>query len=174
MFVLEDDVIRKLINEKQFNPWTGTCFEGYKSLNNIQKGNLGEDIVKIYMKNLNHTIEERANRTDGYDAVINGLKVEIKFSLAQTDNVKKCVVPNRFIMNHVSENKEWDRLIFLGVNLNGSYWLKYLTKEDFKEFLKDKFFNTQQGGSSSGNDDYMCSGNKLIAMLNELKDVAEW
>lgn len=174
MKLLEDEIIKDLINSEQFNPWQGTPFEGYKQLNNVQKGNFGEKVVKIFMKNSGHIVEERKSITDGYDAIIDGIKTEIKFSLAQTDNVNKCIKPDTFVINHVSCGKDWDRLIFLGINLDESFYFKYFTKDEFIKHFKDTYFNTQQGGSSSSNDDYMCSGNKLISMLHEMKDISQW
>jgi len=172
--ILCDDVIKSIVELEQHNPWVGTPFENYKQLNNVQKGNVGEKIVKTYMANEGHNVENRKIRTDGYDVFIDGIKTEIKFSLAQTDTKNKKIKNNVFIINHVSSKKDWERLIFLGINLNQDYYFKFFTKEDFVNYFKGKYFSGQQGGSSSGNDDYICSGNKLIEMLNEMKDITEW
>lgn len=174
MLMLKDDVLEGIVNSEQFNPWVGTPFANYKQLNNIQKGNVGEKIVETIMTDLGHKVELHNSRTDGYDIIVNGVKVEVKFSLAQTDNTNKRVKHNTFIVNHVSSGKEWERLIFLGINLDKTYFLKYFTKEEFNNNLKNEYFNNQQGGNTSGNDDYMCSGNKLIKMLEGLKGVEEW
>jgi hypothetical protein len=174
MFLLENEVVKEMIDSEQFNPWVGTPFEGYKQLNNIQKGNVGEKIVKTYLLNNGFEVKERRNRTDGYDAIVNRIKTEIKFSLAQTDNVNKRISYDTFIMNHVSEGKEWERLIFLGVNPDMTFHFKYLTKSEFSNHFKNEYFNRQQGGSQSDNDDYMCSGRKLINMLSEMKGIDKW
>lgn len=174
MLMLKNDDLESIVNSEQFNPWVNTPFANYKQLNNIQKGNVGEKIVKAIMLKLGHKIEAHSLRTDGYDVIIDGIKTEIKFSLAQTDTSKRKIKHNTFIMNHVSSGKEWERLIFLGINLDETYFLKYFTKKEFNNTLKKEYFNNQQGGNSSNNDDYMCSGNKLIKMLEGLKGVEEW
>lgn len=174
MSILENNLIKSIVDNEVFNPWVGTPFESYKELNNIQKGNIGEKIVKAYMSNKGHNVREHHVRTDGYDLIIDEIKTEVKFSLAQTDTKRKCIKHDTFIINHVSNCKDWDRLIFLGINLDESYYCKYFTKEEFNKQFKDKYFSRQQGGNSSGNDDYMCSGVNVIEMLKEMKDVLKW
>ena len=105
------------------------------------------------------------------------IKTEIKFSLATTDTKKKCVNDDNFVMNHVSQNKDWDRLIFVGVNKNKESYMKWMSKQSFCEIIdKGLYFNRQQGGKSIKNDDWMCSGKQLIELLNSeyMKSMNEW
>lgn len=173
--ILEEEDIKELIAGESHNPWILTVFKNYKALTNKSKGKIGEKIVEKYMIDKNHKVTNSINIE--HDRIIDGIKTEIKFSLAQTDTAKKTIKPNVFIVNHVSMFKDWERLIFLGINLDESFHIKYMTKESFIEAVKTgKYFNYQQGGSTVKNDDYMASGKKLISLLNSeyMFSIEEW
>ena len=115
-------------------------------------------------------VERAPTSTKGYDRIINGIKTEIKFSLAQKDIKNNSIKPNTFIINHVSEKKDWERLIFLGINPNNTEPLLFwLSKDDFQKHIITEVccFRRQQGGKDGENDDYICSAAKVIE-LSEL------
>jgi len=173
--ILEELEIKKIIAEESHNPWALTVFKNYKSLTNKSKGKVGEKIVEKYMIDKKHKVINSIGT--GYDRIIDGIKTEIKFSLAQTDTRKKTIKPDVFMLNHISIHKDWERLIFLGINLDESYYIKYMTKESFKKALETgNYFNYQQGGSALKNDDYMISNKKLIQLLNSkyMFDIDNW
>jgi hypothetical protein len=108
--------------------------------------------------------------------VIDDILTEIKFALA-TRNKKGGVTLDKFIINHVSVGKDWQRLIFCGINPDEKdARTVFITKEDFETHLKsDKcYFNVQQGGKSVGNDDYICTNVAALLECDFVKDIAEW
>ena len=80
--------------------------------------------------------------------------------------------------------KEWERLIFCGINLiNGvptPNRIAWCTKEDFIKCLelegKNRLFNPQQGGNKGGNDDFICAGKKPLRWIESIysKDISKW
>jgi len=156
--------IKMFISNKKTDPWMGTPFEDYKSLNNKQKGGLGELIVSDFMTDLSCLVTAAQN--PGHDRMINGFKTEIKFSLAITDTKTSTIKDNTWVLNHMSYGKDWQRIIFLGVNSDLSFKIFYMTKDSFKAALDTKlYFSYQQGGASVENDDYMIQGGKLIKLM---------
>jgi len=144
--------------QRRVDPWAGTLFENYVFLNNVQKGNFGEEVVSAYFeKILGIRVNPRENA--GHDCIIGNKKVEIKFSLAQQlPNNGNMTKHNQFMMNHVSVGKDWDRLVFFGINMNNENVYFWFTKEDFTNRYRElKLFSPQQGGKKVDNDDLMCS-----------------
>ena len=71
------------------------------------------------------------------------------------------VTTDSFVINHVSKGKDWDRLIFCGINpREEDLRLVWFTRADFAKHVESgasSCFNTQQGGKKIKNDDYMCT-----------------
>ena len=136
------------------NPWVGTIMEGYYNVNNKVKGTKGEEIVEELLKSINYEVKPRTSA--GHDRIINGVKTEIKFSAATKRNNDY-----EFTFNHIGLNKDWDEIIFCGIN--GDLEIKMIC------FNRDTFpfelFNAQQGGQKSNNDDYMCTGAKTALLM---------
>lgn len=172
--IFADGTLREYIDDNLKDPWKGTPFEDYVFMSPKQKGILGEMFVSKHMSQLSHEVQ-RAKNT-GHDRVIDGILTEIKFALATRDK-KGGVIDDKFIINHVSVSKDWERLIFCGINPDEKdARIVFITKEDFEEHLKsDKcYFNVQQGGKSVGNDDYICTNVAALLECDFVKDIAEW
>ena len=174
--IFADGSLRDYIDSNLQDPWKGTNFEGYVYLSPKQKGELGERFVSQLMNNLGHKVERAVTSTAGHDRVIGKILTEIKFALATRDK-KGGVIVDKFIINHVSVGKDWERLIFCGINPDEKdARIVFITKEDFEAHLKsDKcYFNVQQGGKSVGNDDYICTNVAALLECDFVKDIAEW
>jgi hypothetical protein len=176
--IWDDGILRELI-EKNNNsdPWVGTPFQGYVNLTPKQKGVFGEMFVERYAALLGLSVEPAPTSTAGHDRVINGYQTEIKFSIANRDNLKSGkgpggmnIKPNCFTFNHIAVKKDWERLVFVGINgPNESEWIiKWFTKKDFVEELKSPTtpFVRQQGGKNATNDDYMCAGARSCQLVS--------
>jgi hypothetical protein len=163
MEVFNDGELSAFIKNNLEDPWKGTLFEGYVFLSPKQKGQFGEKFVEKLLKMKNFNVM-KADSTS-YDRLVNGMKIEIKFSLATRDKKSKGVKKDSFIINHVGENKDWERLIFVGINDIGKMRCIWFSKEDFTKHLKDGVFNRQQGGNKDKNDDFMCSGGNILKLL---------
>ena len=174
----KNDEIQNYIQENLYDPWIGSPFEGYRYMGNKQKGELGERLVSLIMEKAGYDVEFAHSSTAGYDRILNGIKTEIKFSVSHTDTKKGSIKEGCFTMNHVAVGKDWDRLIFIGVNKNpNEFKAVYMTKEMFKKCLKtEKYFNRQQGGKNSKNDDYMVSEKKLSSLMESeyTRELSEW
>ena len=171
--------LRAFVNKSTFDPWIETPFEGYVNMSPSQKGQFGEIFVSNFMETLNCNISDRQNTQ--HDRVIDGYKVEIKFGLAQRDYDKRCVVKDNFTINHVAKDKDWDRLVFFGINPNQEdcklfFFDKVDFLQEFDTLMQTNIFMHQQTGKKSGNDDYMCP-NKCVSRLHKLpwvKDISKW
>ena len=171
--------LREFIKEHKGDPWVGTPVEDYVYLVSGQKGKFGEKFVENYMTHLGYTVEERHNGDPGHDRIIDGKKIEIKFSIA--NKVNGVPRKDRYLINHISLSKDWDRLIFFGINpvYEESRFL-FFDKNDFEkniQNLKDmKIISHQQSGNNGGNDDYVVQKNKVPKLHNQpwVYDIHDW
>ena len=139
--------------------------KGYVYLGPKQKGSFGEAFVERYMLNRGHTVNKRKN--PGHDRLIDDVKTEIKFGLCVTKDKK--LLPDSFILNHISKDKDWERVIFLGVNNveQDDKHFVFFTKEDFVRNvdLPESPFRVQQSGKNGKNDDYFVPSSKMLKFL---------
>ena len=160
------------------NPWVGTPVEDYVYLVSGQRENLARSSLKT-MTHLGYTVEERHNGDPGHDRIIDGKKIEIKFSIA--NKVNGVPRKDRYLINHISLSKDWDRLVFFGINpvYEESRFL-FFDKEDFKnniQNLKDKkIISHQQSGNRGGNDDYVVQKTKVPRLHSQpwVYDIHDW
>lgn len=175
--IFNDGLLREYIDNNAQDPWKGTNFEGYVFMSPTQKGEFGERLIASFFQNVMLCNVKRAkSRTEGHDRIIDGILTEIKFSLA-TRNKKGGTNKDQFIMNHVSKNKDWERLVFFGVNQNQEESrLLWFNKEDFLTHLasNDCLFAPQQGGKAIGNDDYICTRIATLLEMPFVRKITEW
>lgn len=176
--IFEDSSLSNYIISNFSDPWKNTPFEGYVKLDPKKKGEFGERFVDAIMRSHGHVVERAKTSTAGHDRVINGIRVEIKFSLASR-NKEGGVNFDTFIINHISKKKDWERLIFAGINEHLSEKNRFLffDKKDFIKHLKSKnsLFNNQQGGKKIDNDDYMCTKVKELMQQPWVKTgIKQW
>lgn len=126
------------------NPWQGTPFERFYNFPPKKKGVAGEEIVKQMLSRDGHEVKKRTNA--GHDAIVDGIKTEIKFSLATERNYD-----GKFTFNHIGINKDWEQIIFVGVNGDGNMHVALFQKENLPLYL----FTRQSGGNHLSNDDWM-------------------
>ena len=86
------------------------------------------------------------------------------------------VKKDSFIINHVSKDKDWERLVFFGINPDNSSRLVWFTKGDFLAHLESDecLFAHQQGGKSIENDDFICTKVKDLLECDWVKSVEVW
>ena len=174
--IFEDGSLTDYINQNAQDPWKGTPFEGYVFMSPKQKGEFGERFVSKYMEAMGCDVKRAKTSTAGHDRVINSLLTEIKFSLATRDK-KGGVKKDSFIINHVSRDKDWERLVFFGINPEeNSCRLVWFTKKDFVAHLSspDCLFAHQQGGKGIENDDYICTKVKDLLQCSFVKSIELW
>ncbi len=172
--IFEDGSLRDYINQNVQDPWFGTPFEGYVFISPKQKGIFGERFVCKYFV-LKGSKVEKPKKT-GHDRIIDDKLLEIKFSLATRDK-KGGINKDQFIINHVSKDKDWERLVFFGINPSEEdcrfFWF---SKEDFIQHLESDecLFLYQQGGKSIGNDDYICTKIDKLKSMPFVKSIDQW
>lgn len=174
--IFEDGSLKDYINQNIQDPWIGTPFQGYVFMSPKQKGEFGERFVSKYFEAKGSEVKRAKTSTAGHDRVIDSILTEIKFSLATRDK-KGGVKKDQFIINHVSKDKDWERLIFFGINQKEEDCrLFWLSKEDFLNHLEsdDCLFAPQQGGKSIGNDDYICTKVDKLLECFFVKSMSEW
>ena len=174
--LIEESGLRDYIDANAQDPWHDTMFRGYVFMSPKQKGEFGERFVSHYMQSEECLVERAVTSTAGHDRVIDDILTEIKFSLATRDK-KGGVKKDSFIINHVSRDKDWERLIFFGINPDEEdARLVWFSKEDFVAHLESDecLFAHQQGGKSIENDDFICT--KVSALLAQpwVRSIDEW
>lgn len=160
------------------NNWSDDpLFYNYHKLGNKQKGVAGEHYVQTMMEVKESTVEPPND--PGHDRIIDGIKTEIKFGLAVSKG--KEILPDKFIINHVAVGKDWDRLIFCGINPLGSdsprTRVYYFSKKDFAKYMKSEgnlVFKHQQSGKKVGNDDFICADFAGFSKLPFVKEIKDW
>lgn len=142
------------------NPYKDTIFENYYLLNNKTKGTVGEKFAEAAATQLSRKTKKRTS--PGHDIIIEGLKTEVKVSLATNGAV------DTFTFNHLATGKDYDRILLVGLCVGHSYMV-WLEKDDFANFVANgKYFKPQQGGQKADNDDYMyVTGGSWQEFLNE-------
>lgn len=141
------------------NPWVGTPYEKYFSTGAKQKGSLGELIVEKLLTSQGKEVEKALNV--GHDRVVNGHKTEIKFSCASLRNTKW-----HFTFNHIGFKKDWERIIFCGVNGDLEDKVVWFTKEELYSLVEEGLLKHQQGGKEEGLDDFICSSTNSSKLLS--------
>jgi len=147
--------------------YSGTIYEGFLELPNTVRGSVGEHIVSADMASRGHVVQDRVNA--GHDRIIDGIKTEIKHAIQGKFG------PDSHIINHISADKDWDRLVFYGVNRPLENMRRvWFTKEDFLANINCGIFRRQQGGADLENDDFMVSNTKKLLMQSWVHDISEW
>lgn len=149
----------------QKNYWINTPYETYAVLNAKSKGVVGEEIVKSFLASQEYKVEKRTNT--GHDAIIFDIKTEIKFSLSSKRNTNY-----EFTFNHIGVNKDWERIIFCGINGDLDCAMKWFTNEEMKEILHDKTYFSRQEGP----DDFFSMGQRSTLLLQHpyAKNMEDW
>jgi hypothetical protein len=174
--IFEDGSLVDYVNQNVQDPWVGTPLAKYVYMSPKQKGEFGERFVSKYFEAKGSKVKRAKTSTAGHDRVIDDIRTEIKFSVATRDK-KGGVNEDQFIINHVSKDKDWERLVFFGINPTeeGSR-LFWFTKEDFVNHLEseDRLFKHQQAGESTGNDDYICTKIDRLVECDFVKSINDW
>ena len=161
--ILQDPQQKEFIQNNIFDPWKNAPLQGYVWLNNKSKGMLGEKLVTELFRGMNYEVKTRTN--SGHDAIINDIKTEIKFSVCCLNKKNNTLTDDMFVLNHISLEKDWERLVFFGYNSTRPHVSFWITKDMCKRVEKEtNIFSHQQGGNMLKNDDYMVSGKKLIEL----------
>ena len=172
----EDPQWEKL--NKHNNNWSGDeVFKDYHKLGNKQKGVAGEYFVEQIMRAMGSTVTPPTH-TD-HDRTIDGIKTEIKFSLAVSKGEE--IIDDKFIIIHVAVSKDWERLIFCGINPKETHsnrvQMYFFNKEDFAKYMasgQKLVFKHQQSGKKGGNDDFICTNFGEFSNLPFVKNIEEW
>ena len=196
---LKEDPRWKKLNQLNENWADDPTFSCYHKKGNKEKGVLGEYYVENIFKSLGAMVvatrDSEYKGTD-FDMVVDGFKTEVKFSLA--NSTKSTINVDRFIINHVAVEKNWDRLVFCGINPLGSssnrVQMYFCEKKDFKNYIipfaeearatddievrkkifRPCVFKPQQGGLKTLNDDYICTNFKELVKLPFIKTIDSW
>jgi len=174
--IFEDGSLAEYIKQNAQDPWIGTSFQGYVFMSPKQKGEFGERFVSKYFTAQGHNVLRAKTSTAGHDRVIDGILTEIKFSLATRDK-KGGVKNDQFIINHVSKDKDWQRLVFFGINeTEDTSRLFWFGKKDFLDHVASDncLFAAQQGGKSIGNDDYICTKVDKLVQCDFVYPISMW
>jgi len=170
--IFADNELTQFIKSKTNDPWKDTSFEGYTFLHNASKGSFGEKFVQKYMEQKGSTVKKKSS--SGHDRVIDGYKTEIKFSLGGNGQKRD----NLYYINHLSVEKDNERVIFFGINKQETKnLLVWWNSLDFNNYVVGGpgIFYFQQGGNKLSNDDYMFVGTpEELLSLGFVKPIESW
>jgi hypothetical protein len=152
-------IIKNIIMETLYDPFKNTYLEGYTFLSPASRGKIGQIIVENFLRNKKFHVTRRTS--SGHDIIVNNIKTEIKSIIT----IKSSTV------NHISKNKDWERLIVLIIRADITPKLYFFTKESFVNNID--MFRFQQGGKSLNNDDYMIRFD-IISDKEWVKTIDEW
>lgn len=166
--ILEDKVLINYLCSDS-DPWAGTPLQGYVYKDNKKKGKYGELLIELAAKKLGYNVSNRTNT--GHDTIINGYTAEVKFTVLSGGK--------KFTFNHVSREKDWDRIIFAAIDKMCTISIIWTTKSELFNLIDSgKYFVRQQGGKSGSNDDWMfnCSQTNWPKFKSEscMKDFSQW
>ena len=169
--ITESMTTNAMKNIAKENLWIGTPLESYALLDPKNKGCFGEELIKTVVKTKYCLpVEKRTNA--GHDAIIDGVRTEIKFSAATKRNTDY-----KFTFNHIGIHKDWDRIIFMGVNGDLQEKIVWFTKKDIQDILNTSTcIAHQQGGKTSNNDDYISANRNSQILMNHplAKTMDKW
>lgn len=169
--VLESVILTAMNNIINENLWAGTPLESYALLDPKNKGIVGEEIIKTAIqKKYSIPVDKRIN--PGHDAIIKGYKTEVKFSAATKRNYDY-----KFTFNHIGLDKDWERIIFMGINGDMTVKIVWFTKDDIIQLIKtSNCIRHQQGGNNSKNDDYIVANKNSQILMNHplAKTLQQW
>lgn len=168
--ILQDKILINYLRTDT-DPWVNTPLQGYVYKDNKKKGKYGELLIELVANKLGYNVSNRIN--SGHDTIINNHSAEIKFTVISGGKGKK------FTFNHVSREKDWERIIFATINHQCEITIIWTTKNELFELIDSgKYFVRQQGGSSGSNDDWMfsCSQTNWPKFKAEpcMKDFSQW
>ena len=192
MFIklLENQTVQHYINKCLSNNWIGTPWEQYPLLGAKQKGGMGELLVEMMLKDHGNNVESPTN--PGHDRRVNKKKIEIKFSLANSNSKKdgRLIDPDSFTFNHIGLEKDWEILLLVGVNpdednpnirqSDHTGWTStrvfYVHKKDLVKHMQSQspVLKRQQGGKKGSNDDYILAGRNGFLNFVKLPFVNEY
>ena len=172
-----DGSLQNYIEQNLADPWKGTPFEGYVYMSPKQKGEFGERFTTKYLEHLGHEVKRAKTSTAGHDRVVDGNNTTKKIYDGTRKRKKSGVIDYNFIKNQVSSGKDWERLVFVGVNKNeDDLRVVWFSKEDFNNNLSsdNSLFNVQQGGKGVGNDDYICTKVESLLKSDWVNSIDSW
>lgn len=102
------DLLAEIIKEHlPKDIWQGSPLLGYRKLGNTNRGEIGEEFIRRYLKTAGITVGDKGNRTSLTDMLIGGRRFEIKTaSLGATST---------FQFNHIRMDRRYECLLCLGV-----------------------------------------------------------
>ncbi len=87
--------------------WQGSPLMGYRSLGNTNRGEIGEEFVRRYLRAARIEVSDKGNRTNVTDMQIGGRKFEIKTASLGANST--------FQFNHVRLDRKYECLFCLGI-----------------------------------------------------------
>lgn len=156
-------LIRERITEKTADPYAGTLFEGWVYMHQLNRGLLGEEIVKALLMTQGCIVSKPGHTR--FDAIVDGHAVEIKTAIS---------VQGKWNINHIRTTGEWDRLVLLLIDADASVSACWLTKAEVLRAIELGHFHRQSGGQAGNNDDWKCSNAARMIKEVPAHDLTEW
>lgn len=95
---------------KQHSPediWQGSPLMGYRHLGNTNRGEIGEEFIRRYLKAARIAVSEKGNRTALTDMLIGGHHFEVKTASLGANST--------FQFNHIRMDRRYECLLCLGI-----------------------------------------------------------
>lgn len=169
------EIDKAAIAQELWKPYHKGLVNKYLIVTPRNKGVIGENIVASVFKELGHEVAFPNVSNGPYDLLIDGIQTEVKTSVAQIDYNLGLIIPYKWMINHLSLEKDWARFVLLGINPEG-FLIRWISKETFREIIRtEKLFGKQQGGTKLSNDDYMLTGvPNILKLLPQMESISLW
>jgi hypothetical protein len=105
--------------------WQDSPLIGYRKLGNTNRGEIGEEFIRRYIKNAGFEVSVKGSRTLATDMRIAGLNFEVKTASLGANGT--------FQFNHIRLDKKYDYLLCLGIcpdKIVFDMWRKGTVAED--------------------------------------------
>lgn len=184
---IEIDKFLKNISLKEECPWHSSKFCSWQKTTPKRKGIIGEELIqKFILPDYNIKVEKIGGNAD-HDLIdtTNGLNIEVKTGFATKQ--KGVIVSDNFMFQHIGLHKNWDILVFVGVNHEDitkmhirkdwrkdpePLFIRFISKKDIRLMIDKGYIKHGQGGKSGNNDDWMTASSLLYSTeyLKKYKD----
>ena len=156
-------MVRDEIQNDRIDPYVGTCFEGWIKMHQLNRGLVGEKLVRVLLEAADHVVTKPGHTR--FDLIIDGIKVE----------VKTCIKINgKWTINHIRKSGEWQRLVVLLIDEDATLKLFWMDHAAVVEAIDAGYFSRQSGGVSGGNDDWKCGKVAKLSSLSSAHQLGQW
>jgi len=151
--------------------WKNSKFFDWQQAGNKAKGTTGENFIKHLLDTQGYSDVVSVGGSADHDLKFDSQNIEVKLSFANRDESGE-IVHDKFTWNHIGFLKNWEHIVFIGLNpplsegrVRGNWRdnseelnVMWFTREQLEKLCDEGLIARQQGGKKGNNDDWMAGG----------------